>query len=177
MKAASIQLPSKDAEFATLAKVHVFQAELGYRVAAEAKHIAVALKTLDSPLTGKATLKCKLQYANGDGPSNGYLSFGDSADESRLVKCGLRMRKKSAAIIQGPLAKDKGATAPYETNSTRQYELVVRVDLQSGDVTLQSGTATLTAKLERPMKSITHVGYCLSGTTTDFSPIECAEGQ
>ena len=37
----------------------------------------VVLKPLDTPLTGKVTLKCTLQYANGDGANNGYLAFGD----------------------------------------------------------------------------------------------------
>jgi hypothetical protein len=173
-KPAASNLPSKDADFTKLDQAHVFQTELGYRVASEPKQIGTALKQLDAPLTGKATLKCKLQYANDDGPNNGYLSFGESADESQLVKCGLRQKMGTAAIIQGPLTTNKGATIPCVTDLGKQYELIVTVDLASGSVTLQSGATTLTAKLEQPLKSITHVGYCLSGTTADFSPIEVA---
>ena len=49
------------------------------------------------------------------------------------------------------------------------------VDLASGDVTFQSGAATVTTKLQQPMKRIAYVGYCLfGGSVTDFSPIEVA---
>lgn len=169
---AAINLPSKDAEFAQLNQAHVYQLESGYRVASEKGQIGTALKLLDAPLTGQATFKCVLQYANGDGANNGYLAFGDGADEAQLVKCGLRAKMKTAAIIQGPLAQNKGETTAYETEPGKSYELKVTVDLASGAVTLQSGQATVTAKLNRPMKSITHVGYCLSGSIADFSPIE-----
>jgi len=33
------------------------------------------------------------------------------------------------------------------------------------------------AKLSRPMKRITHVGYCLNATITDFGPIEVSAAQ
>jgi hypothetical protein len=171
-KAAPIKLPPRDADFSKLENAHAYQAELGYRVAAEPQAFGTVLKKLDTPLSGKVTLKCTLHYINEDGPNNGYLAFGDSADEEQLVKCGLRVRMKTAAIIQGPLAKNKGATTPCVTDSSKQYTLSVTVDLASGEVTFQSGAATVTAKLERPMKSITHVGYSINGAVTDFSPIE-----
>ncbi|MCU0872310.1 MAG: PQQ-like beta-propeller repeat protein [Pirellulaceae bacterium] len=176
-KAAPINLPSKDAEFTKLDQAHAYQVVLGYRVACEPGQIGTALKKLDAPLTGQATLKCRLQYANGDGANNGYLSFGDSADETQLVKCGLRQKMKTAAVIQGPLADSLGTTAPSVTDLEKQYELNVTVDLAAGNVTFQSGEATVTAKLDRPMKSITHVGYCLNNSTADFSPIEVAEAR
>jgi len=168
-------LPSKDADFAQLDQARVYQTQLGYRVASEAKQVGMALKQLDAPLTGKVTLKCKLQYANADGANNGYLSFGDSADEARLVKCGLRQKMKTAAIIQGPLTNNEGATTPCATELGQPYELIVTVDLASGSVTFQGGDATVTAKLDRPLKSITHVGYCLNASIADFSPIEASE--
>ncbi len=176
-KTAPTQLPSKDAEFTALDQAHVYQSEFGYRLVTGVKQTGTALKKLDAPLTGKATLKCKLQFTNADGANNGYLSFGDGADEARLVKCGLRVKKKNAAIIQGPLDKEKGATTPCVTVSTGQYELIVTVDLATGSVTFKSGNATVTAKLDQPMKSITHIGYCTNGTMVDFSPIEVIKAQ
>jgi hypothetical protein len=175
--AKTIKLPSRDADFAKLDQAQVYQTELGYRVVSDAQPGGMVLKSLDVPLNGQVTLKCKLQYANGDGSNNGYLAFGDSADEARLVKCGLRRKMKTAAIIQGPLSANKGTTTPCETNYETQYELIVTVDLASGSVTFQGGGATVNAKLERPMKSITHVGYCLKGTIVDFSPIEASSAQ
>ncbi len=170
--AKTIQLPSKDADFAKRDQAHAYQTGLGYRVASGTQKTGMVIKSLDAPLTGKATLKCKLQYANGGGANNGYLAFGDSANESQLVKCGLREKMTTAAIIQGPLDANDGETVPCVTVIGKQYELIVTVDLASGSVTFQGGGATVKAKLERPMKSITHVGYCLNGTIVDFSPIE-----
>ena len=137
----------------------------------------MALKALDKPVSGKVTLKCTLQYANGDGANNGYLAFGDKASEPDLVKCGLRCKMGNAAIIQGPLDANEGPTTPCATSIDKQYPLTVTVDLDAGSVTLEGGGATVKAKLDRPMKSITHVGYCLKGTIVDFSPIEVSPVQ
>lgn len=175
--AKTIRLPSQDADFAHLDQAHAFQTELGYRVASAAQTSGTVLKRLDAPLTGKVTLTCKLQYANGDGANNGYLAFGDTTEEAQLVKCGLRQKMKTAAIIQGSLAANEGVTAPCETKVETEYELIVTVDLTSGSVTFQGGGATVNAKLDRPMKSITHVGFCLNNTIVDFSPVEVSAAQ
>jgi len=169
--AKTTRLPAKDGDFAIIDKTRAFQAELGYRLASDAKQGGMALKPLDTPLTGKVTLKCTLQYANGDGANNGYLVFGDKPNEPDLVKCGLRQKMGTAAIIQGPPAANEGATTPCVTAYDKQYELAVTVDLTTGSVTFRGGGATVSAKLDRPMQRISHVGYCLKGTIVDFSPI------
>jgi hypothetical protein len=166
-------LPSKDADFVALDQAQTYQVDLGYRIASD--KVGMALKPLDAPLTGKVTLTCKLQYANGDDANNGYLVFGDSEVESQLVKCGLRKKMGTSAIIQGPLADNQGATATCVTNYNEQYELSVTVDLDSGKISFQGAGTTVTAKLSQPMKSITHVGYCLNNTIVDVGPIEVAE--
>jgi hypothetical protein len=48
----------------------------------------------------------------------------------------------------------------------------VTVDLATGIVTFQGGDAKVTAKLNQPLQSITHVGYCLKDSIADFSQIE-----
>ena len=171
------RLPSKDGDFAEIDQARAYEAELGYRFASDTQRGGIALKPLDTPLSGKITLKCTLQYANGDGANNGYLVFGDRANEPDLVKCGLRRKMGTAAIIQGPLAANEGATTPCVTDYDKQYELTVTVDLATGSVTFQGGGVTVNAKLDRPMKSITHVGYCLKGTIVDFSPIKVSAVQ
>ena len=175
--AKTTQLPSKDGDFAKRDGASTYQAPLGYRIASDVQPGGMAVKSLDTPLTGKVTLKCTLQYANGDGANNGYLAFGDSADETQMVKCGLRLKMKTAAILQGPLAANEGTTTPCETEYGKQYELTVTVDLDSGRVTFEGAGAKMQAELQRPMKSITHVGYCLKGTVADFSPIEISTAQ
>ena len=175
--AKTTKLPSKDADFVQLEDASTYKTELGYRIASDTGPGGTALRPLDKPLSGKITLKCKMQYANGDQANNGYLAFGDSTKEVELVKCGLRWKMKSAAIIQGPLAANKGATTPCETDYKSLYELTVTVDTVSGNVTFEGGGVKVKAKLQRPMKSITHVGYCLKATVTDFSPIEVSAAQ
>ena len=170
--AKTTKLPSKDGDFVQLGEAQAYKAELGYRIASTVKPGSAVLKSLDMPLTGKVTLKCKLQYANGDAANNGYLAFGDGTKEEEVVKCGLRHKMKTAAILQGPLAANEGATTPCETSYDKVYELIVTVDLGTGDVTLQTAGTTVKAKLKQPMKQITHVGYCLKETVVDFSPIE-----
>jgi hypothetical protein len=172
VKSTEIKLPSKDSDFAKLEHAHVFETDLGYRVAAETKKVGTALKKLDAPLTGKVTLKCKLQFTGAAGLKNGYLAFGDSADEAKLVKCGLRVAMKTAAIVQVPLSKNKADTTPYEIDTEKTHELAVTVDLATCDMTFKSGPATVKTKLARPMKSITHVGYCTNNATVDFSAVE-----
>jgi hypothetical protein len=175
--AKTTQLPSKNADFAERTQAHAYQIEMGYRVASGAKETGAVLQALDAPLTDKVTLKCRLQYANGDGANNGYLAFGDSTEEAELVKCGLRQKMKTAAIVQGSLAAEESVTTPCETAYDKEYELVVTVDLASGSVTLDAGGTTTKAELNRPMKSITHIGYCLKDSVTDFSPIVVPAGQ
>ena len=172
VKTTVINLPSKAADFARLDQARVFESDIGYRVATETKKVGLALKKLDAPLDGRVTLKCKLQFTSVAGLRNGYLAFGDGAEEANLVKCGLRVAMKTAAIIQGPLSKNKGATTPYAADAEKVHELVVTVDLASGNVTFRSGSATVSAKLAQPMKRITHVGYCTNNATVDFSPVE-----
>jgi len=137
----------------------------------------MAVKSLETPLTGKVTFKCTLQYANGDGANNGYLAFGDTAEEATLVKCGLRQKMATAAIIQGSLAAGEGATTPCTTDYGKPYELTVTVDLAAGRVVFKGGGVTVEAKLDRPMERITHIGYCLKDTIVDFSPIEASSVQ
>jgi hypothetical protein len=177
VKATEIKLPSKDADFARLEQAHVFEADLGYRVGADTKKVGMALKKLDAPVTGKVTLKCKLQFTGVAGFRNGYLAFGDGTDEARLVKCGLRVAMKTAAIIQGPLSRNKGATTECVIDPEKLHDLVVTVDLASGDLTFKSGPATVATKLAKPMQSITHVGYCTNHATVDFSAIEVVSGK
>jgi hypothetical protein len=172
VKATEIKLPSKDADFTKLEQAHVFETELGYRVTAETKKIGMAVKKLDAPLTGKVTLKCKMQFTGVAGLRNGYLAFGDDADEAKLVKCGLRAAMKTAAIVQVPLSKNKADTTPYEIDVEELHDLVVTVDLASDVVTFKSGPATVKSKLARPMKNITHIGYCTNNATVDFSTVE-----
>jgi len=48
----------------------------------------------------------------------------------------------------------------------------VTVDLTSGQVTVKTNGATVTATLERPPGSVSYLGYAVLNAATDFSPIE-----
>ena len=170
------KLPSKDADFAELDATQAYQTELGIdslqppsrRHGVEAARYAADRQShIEVQTRIRKRRRCQQRVS----------CLGDGTKEPQLVKCGLRWKMKTAAIIQGPLAANVGATAPCETKYDTKYELIVIVDLATGNLTFQGGGKTVKAKLNRPMKRITHVGYCLKETVTDFSPIEVSTAQ
>ncbi|MHB1033068.1 MAG: outer membrane protein assembly factor BamB family protein [Pirellulales bacterium] len=164
--------PSRKGDFARVVRAEVTQSDLGYHFLAQGQRVGLALKKLDTPLRGKVTLKTKLR-ASADGElKNGFLVFGDAPDDARLVKCGLRFAMKKAVVVQGPFKGGKVSQQDFESDEAKVYDLTVSVDLDSGQVTLDTGAATVTAKLDPLPASITHVGYAALNAAADFGPIE-----
>ena len=54
------------------------------------------------PLTGKVTLKCKLQYANGDGANNGYLAFRRQYEGSSIGEVRTSPENENSGDHPGP---------------------------------------------------------------------------
>ena len=104
--------------------------------------------------------------------SNGYLAFGDGVVDTRLIKCGARLRTPRAAIIQGPLLKGQGENAKIKAPGEKGLEIVVTVDLKARKIVYTAGTVTVEAQIERPLRSITHVGYAMDTALVDFAPVE-----
>jgi hypothetical protein len=147
-------------------------ADLGYRLAADGKKVAMAVKKLPAPLTGKITLKGQIRLVSGGSLRNGFLVFGDSPEEAKLVKCGLRFAQKKAVVVQGSFTGGKTTDQPATVEQSKAYPIDVTIDLASGQVTMKVASATVTVRLESRPAGVSYVGYVTSGATTEFGPID-----
>ena len=104
--------------------------------------------------------------------SNGYLAFGNGTTDTRLIKCGARLRTRQASIIQGALLKGKSTSAKIDTTNDKGVEIVVRVNLKTQKISYTANGVIMEAQIERPLQSITHVGYAINSALIDFAPVE-----
>ena len=165
----------KEGDFTKVTRCRIIASKLGYRLQATGKkQTGVAVKKLERPITGSATFRTRIKAApGGDGLlSNGYLAFGDKANDASLIKCGVRLRAKNASIIQGPLLKGKSKSVKIDTADDKVMEIVVKVDLKSQKIVYTVDGVTIEAEIQKPLKSITHVGYAIDGAIIDFAPVE-----
>lgn len=91
---------------------------------------------------------------------------------ARIVRCGFRISGKCLSIVQGPLAKGRGASKKAGLKSNEMMEMVAQVDLATQKLTLTLKDETLEVPLDPKLDAITWAGLCLTSITTDFSPIE-----
>ncbi len=166
----------KNNDFAVVNGCSVFASKLGYRLRAKGKDtLGIAVKKLEKPITGTATFRTRIRavpQARGL-LRNGYLAFGASAREPDLVKCGVRLRPQTAAIVQGPFAggEKKAVRAKVSAPEKKGLEAVVTVDLAARKVTYVANGVKLDAKLKSPLRKITHVGYLMDSAVIDVAPI------
>jgi hypothetical protein len=163
-------------DFDQLTTIAVGESDLGYRMSAASKGVGLALKKLKTPVTQKAEFRVRVRLWPGAGvpdkPGNGFLAFGDGPDDAQLIKCGFRVSGKRLFITQGPLENGQSKSAPADVKSDETAEIIVLVDLKEQTVSMTMKGETLSAKLDRPMESVTWVGCCLTSVTTDFSTID-----
>ena len=169
------QRVDKSADFTKVAACEVSQCKLGYRLeAAGQKKVGLALTKLEQPITEKGTLTATLLVPGETGfLVNGFLVFGDGAAEAKLVKCGIRYKSQKAQILQGPLLNQpKTTAADFTQKVAAPVSLSVAIDLKRQQVTFTAGGATVEAKLDQPLKRITHVGFCVDSAVAEFSPLK-----
>jgi len=172
---------SKEGDFAVVKGCKVFASKLGYRLRVNGKDtLGIALKKLEQPIAGTAVFRAKIRAVlNHDGlRKNGWLAFGNGGNEADLVKCGVLLQPQKASIMQGPF-KGPGkrvVSAPVEAPDKTGLEAVVTVDLGAQTVTYLANGVKLEARLETPLRSITHVGYIIDSALIDVTPITI-EGQ
>jgi outer membrane protein assembly factor BamB len=173
--------PAEDAgstshpDFQHMENVKVSKSDLRYRMVSLRGETALALKKLPAPLTRRAKFRVKVCASPGgapDRPGNGFIVFGNAPEDAALVKCGFRISGKCLSIVQGPLAKGKGASKKAGLKSNETMEMEVEVDLAAQKFKLTIKGETLEAPLTRKLDAITWAGLCLTSVTTDFSPLE-----
>jgi hypothetical protein len=168
--------PTSDADFQKIENLRIEKSDIGYRLHAARGTTGVALKKLDKPVTKCATFRLKIRTTPGappDQPGNGFLVFGDSSDEAKLIKCGYRISGQAIEIAQGPMAgKGKRASKKAGLKANHVTELTIVADLAAQKVTLTAGGQTVEMPLAGRLDSIQWTGYCVSTVTSDFSEIE-----
>jgi hypothetical protein len=164
--------PSAKGDFAQVVGCQITRCELGYHLRAADKKNGLALKKLPAPIQGKVEFKTRLKTAADGSLKNGFLVFGDTAEENELVKCGLRFKMGKAVIVQGSFTEGKTAGNGIALNEAKIYDVSVTIDLAAGQVTMIVDGVTVTAELERRPAGISYVGYAVLNAATDFSDIE-----
>lgn len=165
---------SKEGDFTRVVAASVVESKMGYRVRGEARQqAAIAVRKLPAPLTRQVTIKGKLNVRPNGQLINGFLVFGDAGRDDQLVKCGFRLRGKTAMIIQGPLFGGKtSATKQVEIATGQTVDVTLTVDLAKQTVTMSTLGQTLQAPLQRRLQSVTFVGYCVDNAVVDFTPLD-----
>jgi outer membrane protein assembly factor BamB len=162
-------------DFQKVAAVSIAKSALGYRMVSARGETALAVKQLPAPLTKRATFRVKVCASPGsapDKPGNGFIVFGNAPEDAALVKCGFRVSGKCLSVVQGPLAKGKGASKKAGIKSNELMEMVVEVDLAAQKFELTLKGETLELPLDPKLDAITWAGLALTSVTTDFSPLE-----
>ena len=165
----------KEEDFAKVSRCKVIASELGYRLQATGKkQVSLAVKKLDRPITGSVTFRTRMKDVPGVTGllRNGYLAFGDGSMENKLIKCGVRLKTQSASIVQGPLKNERSKGGKIVAPENKAVEMEVRVDLKAQKIVFTANGVSLEAEIQRPLKSITHVGYVLDSAVADFAPVE-----
>lgn len=168
-------LVSKNEDFDRVMHCQVFESDLGYRLKSKNKgEVGFALKKLENPIKRTATIKTRLAIpADASGTlRNGFLAFGDGGQDEQLIKCGMRLKMNRAVLVQGPLSGGQTTGAPVELSGNQPIDLVVTVDLDTQQVVYTANGVEVKAKLKRPLKAITHVGYAMDNAVVDFAPLD-----
>lgn len=166
----------RSADFAHVEAEAVLQSAAGYRLASGKGKTGLALKALGRPLRKGAVFKVTIQPAAGFGRpwfhENGYVAFGDGATDTALVKCGMKFIVETAVILLGGARGSTAASARLLVDTSKPVSIEVTADLEAQTVTMRIKGKTLEAPLTRPLKSITHVGFCTTNAVSDFSAVE-----
>jgi len=175
----TVELTASHPDFQKIEKLHIAKSDIGYRLQPPRGASGFALKKLDKPLTGRITFRLKIRTTPGapspDTPGNGFLVFGNSPDEAKFIRCGLRLSGKALEITQGPTTSKTGrASKKADLKADKVTELTVVVDLDAQKVTLSAVGETIEAAITSRLASISWIGYCVQSVTSDFSPVEVA---
>jgi len=174
--AAPVALTTSHPDFQKIENLRIEKCDIGYRLQPPRGATGFALKKLEKPLTGRVSFRLKIRTTPGsspDQPGNGFLVFGDSPEDAKLIKCGYRISGRALEITQGSGSGKTGrASQKADLKANEVTDVRVVADLAAQKVTLSARGQTLEAPLARRVDAIHWIGYCVSSVTSDFSVIE-----
>ncbi len=141
---------------------------LGVILSSEKDKAASAMKKLDTPFRNAMTVKGQMKSAVPSGTRNGFIIFaGTSADKkSQSAKAGILMGRM-VYTIDGPLVAEVEKQDKFDQGKVFDYELTV--NLKDKSVSLTVDGKKIATKMTSAPVSITHVGFVVSNTKTEFS--------
>lgn len=152
----------------------VTRSELGY--ALESSGEGLALRKTDAPLTGRVVFSFRYRSLSSQTTKNAMLVFGDRPRNETLIKVGTAIGMGAHAIFQGGWGSlGAGAKLNVRFEKSKLFDATVVVDLDRQSVEATIDGARLTTKLPRELKRITHYGYYVKGTRSEFTPIAVGE--
>ena len=150
--------PSLAGDFTAAVHAEVHKSDLGYHLLVGKSDLGHVLQKLPVPATQRLELSARVHMAKDGKLKNCFLLFGDSTQADELVKCGLCFHTKAAMVIQGPMTGGKTTQHPFSADASKLYEIKVRVDLATRQVTMTVDNVTVEAALRQPLKRISYVG-------------------
>ena len=79
-------------------------------------------------------------------------------------------------IVAGPLNGGKATAAECAADSAQVHALDVSTDLDSGEVTMQTGKTTVKATSDKKLDTVRYAGLAALDAAIDFSPVEISFG-
>ena len=134
---------------------------------------AIAVATLDPPVTGTVTFKVEYQAAVDGKTLNALFCFGAKPDNNSLFKAGTMIGMGRHGIFQGGWGNvSRGANAAAKFDPTGKFTAHVVVDLSKHTAVLEVGETRLEYALPADLKEIAYYGLYAKGTKSTFSKVE-----
>jgi hypothetical protein len=108
----------------------VKKCDLGFELASNGN--GVALRKLEKPITGKATLRVKIHPSEAM-PSNGFLALGTEPTDAGTVKCGWLVGGRKLSAFTGAYPPANASEVAAEITGGKTYELEVVVDVPGNE--------------------------------------------
>jgi len=162
-------------DFQHVSKLNIRPGKLDYRLVSPAANVpGLALKKLETPITGKAVLRVKIRPRPDDppdSPGNAWLVLGDQPTDEDTIKCGFRLAGQNLYAIQGSLLEGRAETAKVSVEANALSELIVSLDLAGQKVTATLDGKSVEMAINPELKQVSWIGYCVAGPPAEFGKI------
>ena len=148
--------------------------ELGAELTAAGE--AFAVRKLERPIDGQATISVSYRSTASDRTRNAMLVFGPSATNEQLFKVGTAIGMNAHVGYAGDWGEVKrGATAPATFEPDELFELTVKLNVKTRECHAKINGTELDVELPADLKQIAYVGVFCKQTSTAFSGVKVEE--